>query len=286
MKLITLIILLIPFINSPAQENQKYLTGSLKLDSFRALNEVSSNAYDDNSTLYEQDKKSPLLAGLLSFALPGAGEFYAESYWKSAIFIVAEAAAITVGIIYDTKGDDQTNLFESFANENWSAVRYAEWTVDHASQINSNVNPSDYNVFDQNHNLNWRELNRLEQAIGSWYSHQLAPYGDQQYYEMIGKYSQFNVGWDDFEGGDFQFGDPLTENFLNYAKMRGKANDFYSVAKTAVIIVIVNHVLSAIDAALTAKWFNDDLKVNLNLESKNLGYKIDYYPRLSINYVF
>jgi hypothetical protein len=32
-------------------------------------------------------------------------------------------------------------------------------------------------------------------------SHRLPPHGDQQYYEMIGKYHQYSPGWNDFTGG-------------------------------------------------------------------------------------
>ena len=55
--------------------------------------------------------------------------------------------------------------------------------------------------------VNWTDLNNAEGNIETLmdaqgipttgFTHQLAPYGDQQYYEMIGKYSQFGGGWDD-----------------------------------------------------------------------------------------
>jgi hypothetical protein len=63
----------------------------------------------------------------MSLVIPGAGEFYAGSYWKAAAFVIVEAAVITTAIIYDNKGDDQTERFENYADENWSVVKYAEW---------------------------------------------------------------------------------------------------------------------------------------------------------------
>jgi len=55
--------------------------------------------------------------------------------------------------------------------------------------------------------VNLGELNRLEGDLGGYYSHQLPPHGEQ-YYEEIGKYPQFNVGWDDFgnENTPFTYG--------------------------------------------------------------------------------
>ena len=32
-------------------------------------------------------------------------------------------------------------------------------------------------------------------------SHNLPPHGDQQYYELIGKYHQYSSGWNDFTDG-------------------------------------------------------------------------------------
>ena len=286
MKKMFLILFFAGLSNLFPQELNYTITGNLGLDSRHMLAGQIQAQEENNLSAYEEQKKSPFLAGLFSAALPGAGEFYAENYWKSALFLAVEIAVVTTGIIFDKKGDDQTNIFQNYANDNWSAVRYAEWTVQHASEINSGVDPADYNVFDQQGNLNWNELNRLERALGSWYSHQLAPFGDQQYYEMIGKYDQFNVGWNDFNGGNFHYGDPVTSNFHFYAGLRGKANDYYSIASTAVIVIIVNHLASTVDAIITANGYNSDLKVRLNIESQNLGYRIEHYPQLSIQYRF
>ena len=79
---------------------QTDLTGSLSLDSKLSFKR-SEKIYKDETKNVNENKKSPLLAGVLSFVVPGAGEFYSESYIKSAIFIALEATAITVGLVYD-----------------------------------------------------------------------------------------------------------------------------------------------------------------------------------------
>ncbi len=108
------------------------LSGNLKLDSrisFDAVEkEIKVLKYDPEFT----DKKSPWLGALFSLIIPGAGEFYAESYWKAGIFVALEAAVITTAVVYDRKGNDATDAFEKFADNvtstrGWSAVRYAEW---------------------------------------------------------------------------------------------------------------------------------------------------------------
>lgn len=278
-------IILILFI-AGAVGAQSKLTGKLYLDSGISFKETSVE-FDDNEAS-AQKKKAPFTAALLSFAVPGAGQLYSESYLKSALFVAVEAAAITVGLIYDKKGDDQTIRFQNFADEHWNVTRYAKWTIAHANEINPSIDPSNYFVFNPDGTVNWKELNKLENALGGYYSHRLAPYGDQQYYEMIGKYPQFNVGWDDFgdENTPYKYGDPLTENFIFYSKERGKANDFYNVAYKAVLVIFTNHIISAIDAALTAHSFNKNIKVNAELNKINVGYRTFYYPQLNLQYNF
>jgi hypothetical protein len=267
---------------------QSDLSGSLSLDSKISFDRSEKFSKDETKDINE-NKKSPLLAGVLSFVVPGAGEFYSESYIKSAVFVAIEAAAITIGLIYDKKGNDQTDYFQNYANEHWSFVRYAKWTVKNASSINNEItNVSQYKVFNTNGTVNWSELNRLENAIGKYYSHRLPNYGEQQYYELIGKYPQFNVGWDDFgdENTPFAYGDPLTEKFRYYSDERGKANDFYNIASKAVIVVVVNHILSALDAAWSAHGYNSRLEMHASIEKYNTGFNTVYYPQLNLQYSF
>ncbi len=236
-------------------------------------------------------KKSVLLAGVFSAILPGAGEFYSESYLKSAIFLGVEVASIIVGEIYNKKGDNQTAFFQNFANKNWSVVRYANWTIANAKKINPDVDASLFNVFDSNGDVIWRKLNDLENAIGqgtNYYSHRLAFYGEQQYYEMIGKYPQFKAGWDDFSDGPeaYLYDYPLSSNFHYYSHERGLANDYYDVAAKAVMVIVTNHVLSMFDALWTASSYNKRLQMNVTLKPEQAGYRLEYSTVLNLRYNF
>ncbi len=268
-------------------KEQNILVGSLCFDSKISF-ENSSKIFLDEKNNWNEKRKSPFLAAALSLALPGAGEFYSESYIKSTVFIAIEAAAITVGLIYDKKGDNQTIFFQNFADANWSVERYARWTIKNANLINSKIDPAQYQLFNANGKVNWNELNRLESDLGSYYSHRLPRKGDQQYYELIGKYPQFNVGWNDFgdENTPFKYGDPLTKNFLYYSKERGKANDFYNIAAKAVVVVVVNHIFSAIDAAWSASRFNKNLELRASIQKFDERFRTVYYPQLNLQYRF
>jgi hypothetical protein len=240
-------------------------TGVLSADLRQGLIDLSGPSAQENGSGSVTGEKSPLLAGAMSAVLPGAGEFYSGSYLKSAAFLVVEAGLWIAAYTYDKKGDRQTDFFQGFANEHWSPYRYAQFSLSkfggvigqYDVLINENLPPGQQ--------VNWAELNRMEREIastdaGRYYSHVLPAYGEQQYFELIGKYPQFNQGWDD-AAADFEYGNALTSRFLYYAAERGKANDYYNAATTMTTIVVVNHVLSIIDAALTASAYNRGLHV-------------------------
>lgn len=281
--LICFLVLTITSLCQSSQENL-LLTGNFASDSKLILKNYEMQLSSKHN-LQINNKKSALLGGIMSLIVPGAGEIYAEEYWKAAIFIAVEAAAITTAIIYDKKGDDKTAEFESFANQNWSAKRYAEWTLANLPVLNPSLNAFDFNIINPNGTVNWSELNRLERAIGHGYSHTLAPYGDQQYYEMIGKYPQFSHGWNDsiFEETDYHI---LSPNFKVYSIMRGKANDLYNVASTAVIFIYVNHFLSALDAAWSVANYNSEVAMKMRVEQFNLTGRIEFVPTINFSLSF
>ena len=105
---------------------------------------------------------------------------------------------------------------------------------------------------------------------------------------MIGKYPQFNPGWDDFGNANtpYTYGDPLTKRFLYYSGLRGRANHFYYIAEAAVIAVIVNHLLSALDAVWTVNRYNKRIETKINLKKNNYSFKNDFYPQLSLKFRF
>ena len=238
------------------------LLGMPDLNGPSAAQQVSS-AVDEAAR-----RKSPWLAAGMSILVPGAGEFYTGDYWKSAAFFAVDVALWIFAYNYDKKGDRQTDFFQNFANQNWSVVKYAQYAQDNLTPPNGPYNWLIPNTegrppWDR---VNWSELNRMEQDIGGYYSHVLPPYGQQQYYELIGKYPQFNQGWDD-SGPTFNYGDPLTPHFLWYADQRGQANRYYEKATTFVTIALVNHVVSAFDAAFSAASWNKKLQASLDTQA-------------------
>lgn len=226
----------------------------------------------------DEGKKSALLAGVLSIAVPGAGEFYTKSYWRAGGFILAEAGLWVMYAAYTSKGNQQTTLFQNYADAHWSVVSYARWIQENVSQLNPGVTsftgwqiPGTETLQPWNQ-VNWDVLNSIENQIaqlpGNGFTHLLPHRPEQQYYELIGKYPQFAAGWDD--AGDMTpqriVNSDVSQHFLGYAAMRGKANDYYNIATTGSVLLVVNHLLSALDAAWSAAQFNNQLKLEAHLQ--------------------
>ncbi len=281
----------------PADQNgARFLTGNLQYDLSMDNDGMTSvdSSVAESKVVYKRIY-SPVRAGLFSAVIPGAGQLYTKNYWQSAAFFGAEVLMWVIYATYEKKGDNQTNLFQNYADENWSVVTYAAW-------VNANFGEAISIKPDQSlkpwERVNWNELNAAESAIGgnmaiqpTGFTHQLAPHGDQQYYEMIGKYSQFGSGWSDATGftkadvlGDNGIGN-VSPEFLAYAKMRGDANSFYTIATTVSYVIVANHVLSALEAAWNASKLNHRIKLQGHIESRRIyGNIVEFVPTLHLEY--
>ena len=255
------------------------ITGNARLDLLSGIGAMSlRDSVLRNAGGDVEGKKSALLAGVLSLAVPGAGEYYTKSYWKAGGFVLVEAGLWVVYAVYTSKGNNQTDLFQNYADDHWSVLRYAQWIQTNASKLNPDVTSFTGYLIPGTQNLppwqqvDWSKLNdvenRIAQVTGNGFTHLLPHRPEQQYYELIGKYPQFASGWDD--ASYLQPGDILTSNvsqrFNDYSKMRGKANDYYNIATTGAAILVANHLISALDAAWSAARFNNQLKLEAHLQ--------------------
>jgi hypothetical protein len=101
---------------------------------------------------------------------------------------------------------------------------------------------------------------------------------NQTYYENIGKYDQFNAGWDDSISGEAKERDSANRSL--YTRLRKKANDQFKIATYGTSIVLVNHVISALDAAYTTYKFNREIKASMGMEMQR--YDQELVPMLAM----
>ena len=238
----------------------KIVNKDTKLSLNNDLNQVNRNA---NYTS-EDKEKSPFLGAVMSLIIPGTGEFYAKSYVKSAIFFAAEAGLWTVYAIFQSKGNKKTDEYQAYANGNWDIRKYAQWLKDQSFQSSSGINPLEPNV-----EVLRGQINVCEEVN---FSHTLPPWGEQQYYEVIGKYQNFIYGWStaapDITKNNYdRYVLPQVESYMTD---RQKANDYFSISSYSIDAVVLNHLLSAADAAWSVTVFNKNINVSTSVKFRNV----------------
>src|SRR6185436_16007312 len=114
-------------------------------------------------------------------------------------------------------------------------------------------------------------------------SHRLPEKGSQQYYELISKYEQFTHGWDDDVDGNPEH----SKNYQRHANMRANMNYQYEVADYFLFGLIINRVLSAIDAVLLTRDHNSALRLQGELRSMPIpGGGSEFVPTAKLKYRF
>jgi hypothetical protein len=213
---------------------------------------IEKEAIEDSDAVYI-DTKSPKKAFLLSALVPGAGQLYNGSYIKAVAFLAIEAASWAMYFKNDKKGADIDAEFHTYADKHWSENEYWDYIAKFSGMNRNDV-----------------------EALRTWeqghFSHGLHRDKDQQYYEMIGKYDQFNYGWDDSDVGLLDEGWKTalrSKNRLDYEDRRNDSNQAFKTATTMATIAIVNHLFSGLEAAWSsARYNNYQMEASLRLSPR------------------
>jgi len=197
--------------------------------------------------------KSPRKALLLSAVIPGSGEIYSKAYIFGTVFLAAEVTLWLMYSKYIDKGKELEGEFQDFANANWNRDKYLEW-INSAEAIELQVQRT----------------------------HELPDTQTQQYYEMIGKYDQFYAGWAD--ASQFEYSERGGMR-LEYMDMREESNVQLKKASTMASIAILNHILSAVDAAWASYRYNKNHAKNsgTSMQFDTIQYAQELCPAISLN---
>lgn len=248
--------------------DQYFASYQLTASNFYNADKVVDDLDDDlplMGDIYQFETKSTKRAFFYSLLVPGAGQYYAGSRIKPGVFFGVEALLWAAYFVYDGKGDDQKAIYQTFANEHYQWEDFMGW---------------------------WGSLSEVQQDS---FSHRL-PWDEarntvarnHEYYENIGKYDQFQTGWDDIDDYAYPppYGDAVIEGHRSeYLGMRKKANDYYQNANTMIMLSLANRIVSAFEAALTAKRFNKGQKrFAFKVKMKNFGN--EQIPMVTMNYRF
>lgn len=227
-------------------------------------------------------QREPWIALGLSAAVPGAGQVYNDDWVKAGVAVGLEAAFWTGWAIWRSEGRSGRRRYRRFAHAHFDPGRYARWLNDYAGYEGEPIPVEELvDGVDFARPERWSETERaavvrLIEAIRaaeaqahftgpreSSFSHQLPAFGDQQYYELIGKYHQYAAGWDDCGSGCDER--TPSERFRRYAEIHGEANTDLRRASRMTALVLVNHGLAALDGLLSAQLRNHRLRTSARL---------------------
>lgn len=187
-------------------------------------------------------------AFLFSALVPGTGQYYAGSKKKAVVFLGVEVAAASMYFVWTGKGNDLEDDFRAVADAHWSAENYLAWrsttkairnnSFTHAMPCSTEVVNGEFGKCGGNEK--------------------------QQYYELLGKYDQFVAGWDDLtfaQTGNLvqhytdidSVESVISDLRLDYEEQRDDSNRYLKRATNLSGLILINHALSAIDAARTAR---------------------------------
>lgn len=227
-----------------------------------------------------KDYRSPKLAMLMSLIIPGTGQVYAAHHsWKAAIYGAVEVGMIATSAVLRTKGVQKEKNAHKFADQHYNMDKY----LNYQQALKHNVDTATYST--------------IFYGSDTFFVND-AKTKNEGYYEKIksGDYPFVN-GWDDalpefdenlviktagyrsvkdstylvFYGTDSTnsyYG--FSNNQKAYRSMISKSTTYFSNSGLVLAFMLVNHLVSAIDAGLTAKAHND-LLLNKNTVWNHIG---------------
>lgn len=223
---------------------------------------------DQPVDVYGFKRKSPTRAFLQSFLIPGWGQLYAKSsIWKPIMFVGLEAAGWAGYTSFHGKGNDAEDVYRAYADEHWDSTRYVDglyytfYRRDYPESIKDAwMDTTTYVIVDDENVIHPRSLSHH-----AWYKEDGSKVERDEYYENVGKYNQFNFGWDDYletvdgvlpDHPDDSLLTVVSSNRTTYLKLRDDANSEFNKANTMLVATVANHLLAGFWAALDARAYN------------------------------
>ena len=168
--------------------------------------------------------------------------------------------------------------FQNFSDTYWSPDRYAKY-LDSMLVKTGHVPIANGKDF--------ASINKAEDSLNILgyqdFTHQLPAKGSQQYYEIISKYIQYTLGWQDAVTND----PTKSAEYQRAATMRANMNHQFDIASDFLYGMLLNRVLSVIDAVLLARDHNTPIHLEGELiQSRYPNGIMGFIPTAHLTYRF
>lgn len=250
----------------------------------RVTRETTINPLDTRRGNYRNPKK----ALFLSLVVPGLGQAYVGqspyTYARAALYFGTE---VTLGAMWyhysSVKYDRETRRYKRFADQHWSQGAYEQRVFDERGVVDDfrAINPQRARYCESVTGRGAGAADSLyrwceDPADNANYPNFRTGYDDRgwaadsigrfragfhdavEFYATIGKYQEFIAGWDDAVGVAYDATgiSGTSANRDAYNAMRAKAQDYSRMQAWFIGGLVLNHIASAVDAALTARYHN------------------------------
>jgi len=180
-------------------------------------------------------KENPTTQALASLVVPGSGQLL-QGHKRGYLYMIAEIALWGGFYALEKKGSDERDEYEDFANENWDRSAYLAWYQENCVEC--------------------------DDCAGEYDCRPLAEYDTQEYYEDIGKYATYWRWWNiDGDEGYIawdEYGDLDEDVRDTYWGMRGDSNRHLRQARYMTMVVLLNHMVAAVDAFFSGRGVSPD----------------------------
>jgi hypothetical protein len=260
-----------------------------------------------------KDYRSPKVAMFLSLIVPGLGQAYTKHYIRTGIFVALEATAIGLSVAYNAKGKNEYNAGKSFADQNFNFDNFTKYygnlqnylitTLSDSSAAQDKINGI---YFDTLHSM--IAANSLKTADFYRNLEGQSNIYVQGWNDCEPKYTQDNLIGSPPNGKFYHYrthADPedtillylvdridpkdstkvleqgifgYSPNQVTYSNMMSKSNDYYKLANTILAVMIINHLVSAVDALIGAMAYNNEL-----LGKETLWQHVNIEPQCAVN---
>jgi Family of unknown function (DUF5683) len=277
-----------------------------------------------------KEYRSPKLAMLMSLIVPGLGQAYVKSYVRAGLYILAEAAIIGTSVAYNNMANDRYNQAKSFANRNYSGSKMVAYydslllflqnpafNVAPLSDSDANAKMNDiyfdtlksfkhgdstksqsfYSTIESSEYIQgWKDCQpTLSQIAAVNAGIQLPDQANYKYtytrYDTL-EYTYLVSMQDKTSGATVGLDYGYSDSLLAYRKIMNQYHDNSRIATNILFILLVNHVVSAVDALISANVYNSNLLGkqsfwrNIDLEPFVAGSGITSGPALTLRLRF